>query len=429
MAEEEFSPLGGMHDGGADGVIMDAIYEGKPAGHFYQASTQANYAAKIRSTIRDLRKAGRTPSQLTYATSARVSKLDIVEDDLSAELDTSVRIRDREIVASRINASAATRLAYDQYLASTLLPLLQVTRQGAFAKRSDSLSVYAFLRLEMDDGPNLSLTDAVTDSLILWALEGTDPDERLLLTPAEVLSGILQELPWAEAVVQPRLNDPLLAMSAKQRPEGRQVDRYAQENHYCLPYATRRHLNDEPIGDVVLRQEVLTGLAARVARVSPSANAPALSEICLDAIGLAFQQQGVEVADLLARKDDQADPPTVVDAIKDALHASGTTKGKVEATQILAQVVSGVFYGSQVHERQYLRRLSQSYALMFALRQEPRIVQFLDEMNANQRLAVGTDLLVRAMSERFLADEDKQTSPTVGRGGRSRTSPGGTGLR
>lgn len=210
-----------MHDGGADGVIMDAIYEGKPAGHFYQASTQANYAAKIRSTIRDLRKAGRTPSQLTYATSARVSKLDIVEDDLSAELDTSVRIRDREIVASRINASAATRLAYDQYLASTLLPLLQVTRQGAFAKRSDSLSVYAFLRLEMDDDPNLSLTDAVTDSLILWALEGTDPDERLLLTPAEVLSGILQELPWAEAVVQPRLNDPLLAMSAKQRPEKR----------------------------------------------------------------------------------------------------------------------------------------------------------------------------------------------------------------
>jgi hypothetical protein len=52
----EYSPLGGMHDGGADAFGGDIVHErtGR-AGIFYQASVQVDARAKIRSTLKRLR--------------------------------------------------------------------------------------------------------------------------------------------------------------------------------------------------------------------------------------------------------------------------------------------------------------------------------------------------------------------------------------
>jgi len=112
-----YVPLGGVHDGGADGFFDTSVLEvSTRKGSFLQSSTQEDHRAKIRQTVARLREFGRVPTSLTYATSRFVQHIDQEEEALSDELGLVVRIRDRRYIASQINTSRATVAAFDQYL-------------------------------------------------------------------------------------------------------------------------------------------------------------------------------------------------------------------------------------------------------------------------------------------------------------------------
>lgn len=72
-----YVPLGGLHDGGADGFFDSGLSEvrGKQ-GAFLQASIQEDHRVKIRETVKRLRKFGRTPTSLTYVTSRVIQHVD-----------------------------------------------------------------------------------------------------------------------------------------------------------------------------------------------------------------------------------------------------------------------------------------------------------------------------------------------------------------
>lgn len=78
---EAFSPLGGLHDGGADGVLSSYIQEvqGKPNTYVQFTTTDETGAKrKMHETIAALRKCGREPRQLIYATSQALPKCDVL---------------------------------------------------------------------------------------------------------------------------------------------------------------------------------------------------------------------------------------------------------------------------------------------------------------------------------------------------------------
>lgn len=216
VADDEFLPAGGVHDGGADAISGGGrIYESaNRERHFYQASVRKDVKAKIRGTIAALTKAGRDPQRLTYVTSQSVSKLDLVEDSLSDELDCAIRIRDREYIASQVNSTRGTLAAYYNYLADVLERPI-ASRQTLPEQMAES-SVYAFLRTELDQyEEGTSLVDAVTDSLLLWSLEGTDPDRELLRSPDDLRRLIYQALPWAREVIDARIETRLYMLASK----------------------------------------------------------------------------------------------------------------------------------------------------------------------------------------------------------------------
>src|SRR5690348_12493408 len=94
---ESFAPLGGMHDGGADGVLSSYIQEveGKP-NTFAQFSitSESDAKAKIRETIAALRKAGREPTQLIYATNQKLPKFDVIVAEVFDKDQVLVHVRD-----------------------------------------------------------------------------------------------------------------------------------------------------------------------------------------------------------------------------------------------------------------------------------------------------------------------------------------------
>ena len=66
-----FIPVGGVHDGGADGLIVDTlsgdgVLEGTRVGRFFQATIQENHRTKIKHTVARLREVGRNPKEVIY---------------------------------------------------------------------------------------------------------------------------------------------------------------------------------------------------------------------------------------------------------------------------------------------------------------------------------------------------------------------------
>ena len=77
-----YFPMGGIHDGGADGALLDSLFNEKSACKFLQASTTSNAERKIRETVKILRKNGRSPVSLIYATNQNLRLIDRIQEKL-----------------------------------------------------------------------------------------------------------------------------------------------------------------------------------------------------------------------------------------------------------------------------------------------------------------------------------------------------------
>jgi hypothetical protein len=257
-----FVPLGGVHDGGADGFDSNEIYEevGVPSA-FYQVSVQEDYKAKIRRTVRRLREVGRDPRTLVYVTSRTVSLPDAEERSLSRELDVAIQIRDAKYITAHVNDSAGTIAAFHHHLRH-LTDFLHAIGASSIITPSvhvRSPAVYVFLEQELARRRgDTSLLETVTDSLILWALEGTDPDTGLMMSSEDVQEKISREIPAVRQVVNGRVGGRLKWLSDKGYPGGRQVRWHKKPNQFCLPYDTRQRIEDENRADEAMRLDVLT---------------------------------------------------------------------------------------------------------------------------------------------------------------------------
>jgi len=420
LAGARFAPLGGVKDGGADardvGVYGD---EDRPQA-FYQASVEADVEGKIRRTVARLREFGRDPRVLTFFTSRTVRYTDKVERELTDELDVTINIRDANYIVTHVNTDGRTQLAFDQNLRhyTDYLRTVGASRLIESSRHVRSPAVYVFLANEVERrSGDESLVDAVTDALALWALEGTDPDKGILRTPADVLDRIVTELPSVRTLVEPRLEPRLQAMASKAHDGGRAVRWHKPEDAYCLPYDVRRRIEDENTQDEALRLRVLQSLDDRLRPAPPAGLGDTgirqAAEVSLRALQLAFEREGLEFSAFLDNGG-TGEYPTIFDALKAAITEAALTGQHGQRVQDGAfMILRGVLYESRADERDYLRRLSRTYALLFTLNTEPRLLEFFQDMTGDFRLYVGADQIVRALSEHYLAPADQMTRNTL----------------
>ena len=207
----EYRPLGGMHDGGADGVISDTIFvHTTRSSHFMQASTEQDPASKIRATIDRLREVERTPTQLLYATNQSITRLDQYEEQLQDRFDIVIRILDRNYIVNHVPTSAAIVAAYFEHLHHHTLHLDGIGR-GTILTPSAHIRephVYTYLAGQVRTTDTEStFADGVIDALILFALEGTDPDRGILKSEDEIREKIVSVLPAAAPLLESHLRD------------------------------------------------------------------------------------------------------------------------------------------------------------------------------------------------------------------------------
>lgn len=416
-----FVPLGGMHDGGADAFHGDYVREelGR-ANSFFQASVETDYRSKIRRTIKRLKGFGRDPRELTYLTSRTVKYVDAEERALSIELDVTVRIRDAAYAISHVNDGIGTRASYRHHLESSTHFLKSVGASSLVAPSShvSSPAVYVFLEQELARRKgDMSLVDAVTDSLILWALEGTDPDAQLFMSRQDVLERISREIPATRQVVEPRLGNRIELLASKNHPDGRQVRWHKSDDVFVLPYETRKRIEAENTADETLRLDVLTSLYERISEdahpsLRESDNRTA-AEVALRSLQRTFEQEGLEFANFL-QDEGSGDLATVTDSIRTTLTERNVTgQHGIAMGEVVFKAIRGVLYASREIERAYLGKLSRTYTLLFTLNTEPKLIEFFQDLTRHLNLYVGSDLLVRALSERYVPAPDQMTRRTL----------------
>lgn len=223
LQDREFVPLGGVHDGGAEGfdastAIDPEVFEETGTSIFLRVSKQKTFRAKIRSTVARLKEFGRNPKVLTYLTSETVSNIDKEEAELSRELRCLIRIRDAKFIEVNINTDPAVQGAF----ASFLQPSISYAYGPGKSHTADRASLHSdrtlavFLRQEVDHRAGRStLLESVSDSLILWSLGDTDPDKGVFLNKAGMLSRIEAALPSARRFIRGVIDHRLSVLTAK----------------------------------------------------------------------------------------------------------------------------------------------------------------------------------------------------------------------
>jgi hypothetical protein len=332
---------------------------------------------------------------------------------LTRELNVSVAIRDAAYIASHVNDTAGTRAAYHynlSYLTSYLQSVGASTIVGS-SEHVQSPAVYVFLEQELArTRGDTGLFDAVTDSLALWSLEGTDPDAGLLMSREDALETICTEIPAVRSVVSKRFGQRLEYLSRKAYPGGRRVRWHKRENAFCLPFETRQVIEDENLADESLRRQVSSGLEARASELMTASltevETRQAASVALRSLQKAFEKEGLEFASFL--EGGSSGLVTVADELAAIMDEVGVKPARrPDVGDGVMEIIRGVLYDSTDDERSYLGKLSRTYTLLFTLNTEPRLIEYFHQVAGKLCLYVGADLLVRALSERYLPKGDQ----------------------
>lgn len=417
---QSYKPLGGIKDGGADGY-MEPIHESVSSVHrFMQASVEEKYESKIRKTIARLRDVEREPHQLQYVTSRDIKHLDQFEERISNDLGVTIRIRDAKYIQNHINDSDVTRAAFNHHLRH-LTDYLKSVGASPIIRRSkhvENPEVYVFLAQEIRRNANADkILPGIVDSLILWSLEGTDPDNGKFLTEEEMLAKIDETLPAVSVIVQSKIRERLIALSTGSR-DDRKVRWHRSEDKFCLPWESRRFIEAENRADEAVRVEYVNSISDRIDATGidfTERRREIVKEVTIDAIQTVFEVKGLQLASYLDAKEGTTPDITIADAIREVLDERDDIKQN-ERQQIFeaaVQVARGVLNYSEDIERQFLLMLSKTYSLLFTLNCEPRILNYFHDMTGDFYLYVGSDMLIRAMSEIYLSEPDQVITNTL----------------
>lgn len=420
IAGIEFVPLGGVRDGGADafqdGLILESQSKSNKHQTFYQASIQQDYRSKIKHTVHRLREFGRDPQVLHYVSSREIGNIDQHEEELTEKLDVLVKIRDRKWITSNINRSPQSISAFETFLRRNVSFLNEIGGNtlitGSVRIPARTMCVFLGQEIERRRGQS-QLLEAVTDSLILWALEDTDPEVNKLMTRSEIKQKIEAALPSAKQFIRNSFDQRIQVLTSKGNETGREVNWYRKDDKFCLPYKTRKIVRNENMEDEFLKLSVKNIYKFRAEQELASTDmisADQIADLAHRALELTFENEGLDLAQFLTGDNTEDQKFTIADHVDSALEQGEVQiAARPRAKEVTLAVLQQAFYKSSEEERLYYGKLSRTYALLFTLRNEPKIVEYFRGMSSNFVLFVGSDIIIRALSERYLSPEDQMT--------------------
>jgi len=231
----EFIPVGGVHDRGLDGV--ERIYSAKGITKtVYQMSIQQTHKAKIKATLEALAKNEISFDRFIYVTNLDLGDIEKLVEELHEESGRLITVWDQKWFVSNVNHLEATVRSFRIFVDTSLHEFAKPGAIYQVANLDQDPRVFVFLNQQWEDyGQRQRMDELLADSLILLALEGTDPDKVNFRTRTDVMSRIYEMVKFDPKLLESVITARLKALASKPR----RISYHRKNDGFCLRYEER----------------------------------------------------------------------------------------------------------------------------------------------------------------------------------------------
>jgi hypothetical protein len=399
----EFVPLGGVHDRGMDGLEHCSEIK-TDAKTIYQISIEQNPRAKIDKTLKSLKANGIQFERLFYVTNQVVEGQDKLEEEFYTQYQIPVRCRDTAWLRGNINKNEGTVRTYLAFIEAHYHQFSNPGDSKIICDFERDPRLFVFLRQQWAQYRNqIRLDDLLADSLIVFALEGTDPDKNLFLSRDEISNKIAKLVSFPPKTIEGRIDKRLAFLSEKPH---RRINFHPELKRYCLPYSTRLHLEEQNLEDRSIYEKFLEAAKARLQKHLTIEQVEVKDALALleSTFNTLFKQQGLEFADFVTKAENNAAvEKSLPDLISEVVESSAViAKNRQSVKAALLGAIREIIYQGDDAEREFLHRLSNSYMMLFLLQCDPKICSYFNIMASQLKVFVCNSILVPVISEQPL---------------------------
>lgn len=303
-------------------------------------------------------------------------------------------------IRGNINKSEGTVRTYHAFLETFFHEYSRPGNSYSLVDFETDPRIYVFLRQQLEECGNKSrLDELLVDSLIIFSLEATDPDKDIFMSREEISKKIEEMIKFSPKLIDPLIDKRLKELSTKPR----RINHHTKINKYCLPFQTRLRLEEKNIDDIAMYGKFFDSVEKKLKNSlsSVGVNIEDVKTLLEKIINNLFKQQGLEFAEYVIQQGNgSAVEKSLPDIIYSAVDESSIKpEYSADVKSALVGVVRDIIYKGTLEEREYLRRLSKTYMLLFLLQCDPKVAKYFGVMANKTNIFVCNSLLVPALSE------------------------------
>ena len=399
-----FLPAGGIKDKGIDGLEHMFNREGFKR-TIYQMSINKYPKEKIADTFKKLKSNKIRFDRFTYVTNISVKNKDVLIDEFWDIYKKHVQIYDQQWFAAHVNDSTATVKAYYIFVDSHLHEFAKPGATFEIANFEADPRVYAFLRQQWEENRGRTdLDEILVDSLILLALENTDPDQGKMRTREQILHRINELIQFSPKSLRQLIDNRLKILSMKPR----KINYHKREDAYVLQYSQRVAIQERNLLDAALQKAFREDTKSDLENYFGQTGLSLRSGIQLveSVLHQLFYQQGLDFSNFIMTRDStEAFEKNLPDIV------SGVVEKKSCNTKIknaLLQTIRNMVYNGTDNQKEFLDRLSHTYLMMFLLQCDPQVAKFFATLASTLQVYVDASIIIPAISEHFLDERNQR---------------------
>lgn len=403
-----FLASGGIKDRGIDGLEYISELE-SDSKRIFQISINKQPKSKIFQTIDTLHKNDIEFKALTYVTNIKVKNKEKIIDSCLDEKEVNLQIFDGLWIAHNANNSPATQNVIHSFIRNHLREYQRPGKGLIISDYVKNPTLYTFLMQQVGNNDEIvDINTRLIDSLIIYVLRDTDPDEDKFLDANEIFQEVSKLFEINIRKLKSKINKRLSILSKKPR----KINHHRNIDKYCLPYEARLRVLKDNANDKFLYDKFYEE-TTRILKINLKAEKVELknlSTLIQKIIEKLYYKQGLEFADfLLNRGVGDVFEHSLEDTVDEILNESKIIqKYRQKIKSILIVTIREIIYHGSEDIKLYLKQLSKTYLMLFLLKCDPKIVDFFQSLAGNLKVYICTSILVPAFSEIYLEPQNKR---------------------
>lgn len=402
----EFIPVGGSKDGGVDGLQFVYSLKGKE-NHIFQISTESDIIGKIRDTIVKLK--NRSVSMLTFVSNRVVNNIDKICDSLFDEFNIPLRIFDLRWLANNSSGSQGAIQCYYTFIDSYLHDFQKPGTSVVVSNLDSDARIYVYLRQQLESPEaHLKLNEILADGLIMFSLEGTDPDKNIFKTRSEILESVKEYVKFSSETLEELIDSRLTFLTTKDR----KVKYHTKARAYCLPYETRLEIQERNLIDGGLVKIFLEETQLNVKKYlrEHATSVRDIASLINETIHKIYHKQGLEFSNFVLNGDNEdVIEQKQIEVVAQVVDESSVVeKNRTQVKDVMILTIREVVYNGSENQIKYLKCLSNTYLTMFMLHWDPQVALYFQTMASDMNIFVDNSIIIPALSEFYLEDKNRR---------------------